>query len=339
MDLAGMEGEEEDSYAQGKNSKAKVYDATTEENLWGKSSDLSEPRQVFIVADEFNDFASEGDMDFFTTLGNLWDFDRPDGSYNHRLKNSKSVSIYQPTVSLLGGTTPDLFARTFPPAAIGSGFLARLLLIHGERSGRKLTLPPEPDKFLTAGLSAYLQKLISMTPGRLELTPAAFTMMDAIYQNEEEFFIQDIRFKTYNQRRFTQLMKIACILTCAKFQTEITDEDMLQAHTILCHAEALMPRALGEFGKNKNSDTNQKILGIVENATKPVTTREFWGKLRTDIPAQKDLIDMLQGLVAAEKLQLVTGGGVSGFLPKKVPRKEPRFVDWSFLTQEERDML
>jgi hypothetical protein len=337
--LVDLEGVTIDDVSDGSGkTKAAKYDLVTAENLWGGSDD-NEPREVFIVADEFNEFSGTGNLEFYTTLGNLWDFDSPNKPFQQRLKNSRSVTIYQPTISLLSGNTPELFARAFPPEAIGSGFLSRLLLVHGERSGRKITFPPPPDPILGSLITAFLQKLAATNTNNLSVTSTARKILDEIYQNDDFSVVTDIRFKAYNNRRFTQLLKISIIIACAKFQTEITDEDIIQANTILSHAEILMPKAMGEFGKAKNSDVANKIMNICERATKPITTKEIWKQVDKDLNAQKDLADLLQGLCAADRLQIVQGTGGSGFLPKKIPRKEPMFVDWSFLTEEEREML
>jgi hypothetical protein len=44
-----------------------------------------------------------GNLDFLSTLGALWDWDDEGATYKQRFKNSKSISIFQPTISLLGG--------------------------------------------------------------------------------------------------------------------------------------------------------------------------------------------------------------------------------------------
>jgi Protein of unknown function (DUF3987) len=330
LDLEGVDIEEIDTQL---SKKGKKYDNVTAEHLWGRED--SEPREVFIVADEFNEFAGPGNMDFYTTLGNLWDWDS-DEPFTQRFKNSKSVSIYQPTVSILAGNTPELFARCFPPEAIGSGFLARLLLIHGERSGRRITFPPPPDQELTVSLTHYFQTILSNNIGELTKTSGATDLLDKIYQ--EDIQVSDVRFKYYNQRRFTQLQKLCIILAAGKFQTEVTDTDVLQAHTILCHAEIGMPKALGEFGKSKNSDVTNKIMSYMDTLVAPANIKEIWKQIHNDV-SMKECFDLVQGLQQADKIQTVTLGKLSGFLPKKVVRRDPKYVDWMFLTKEERDQL
>jgi hypothetical protein len=334
LDLEGLTEDESDT--EGTKKSKKVYNLQTAENLWG-GSDSNEPREVFIIADEFNEFAGPGNLDFFTTLGNLWDFDSPEQPFSQRLKNSKSVSICQPTISILSGNTPELFARAFPPESIGSGFLSRLLLIHGERSGRRITKPPPPDELLGGSLSSYLSRLHSIETHRLEVSGAADSLLDSIYQSE--LGVPDIRFKAYSNRRFNQLYRISIILATAQFSTEVSYENVLQANTILTHAELQMPKALGEFGKGKNSDIANKIMDYIDTASGIITPKELWIQVSTDLNSQKDMMDIVAGLIQAEKLQTIQTSHGSGFLPKKKIREPPKFIDWQFLSKEEKDQV
>lgn len=335
--LEDLEGITEDITDYG--SKKPKLDAVTAEALWGSGSE-GEPREVFVVADEFNDYAGAGNLEFYTTLGNLWDWDDPNLPFKQRLK-SKSISIFQPTISILSGNTPELFSKAFPPESIGSGFLSRLLLIYGERSGRRITFPPPPDAKLQEILVRFLQRLNTNELGEVSLSVDAKEILHDIYQTDISA-VDDIRFKGYNNRRFTHLLRICLILSASKFVNEVTKEDVIQANTILSHAELLMPKALGEFGKNKNSDIADKVMQVVDKATKPINIREIWSAIGgiSALAKMSDLSDMLEGMVAAQKLQLIHSAiAGNGFLPKKKERREPKHVDWNFLTQEERDML
>ena len=95
------------------------------------------PVDCFIAPDEFGDFfGSTAVLEFLSTLGVLWDY--PEEIYESRVKNSQSVKIYAPTISMLTGNTPTTFATMIPPEAIGQGFFSRLLLIHAEKTDIKI---------------------------------------------------------------------------------------------------------------------------------------------------------------------------------------------------------
>ena len=331
LDLEGLELDETDSNSV----KQAKLEQVTNQSLWGEDA-LSEPREVFIVADEFNEFSGVGNLDFFTTLGNLWDWDDTAKPFSQRLKSSRSVSIYQPTISILAGNTPELFARAFPPETIGTGFLSRIILVHGERSGRRVTFPPAPDEALAASLHEYLAALRSEIFSGVECSSEAMAVLHEIYQGATE--IADTRFKGYSNRRFTQLLKLCLILTCAQFKRQVDADEVIFANTILSHAEALMPKAMGQFGKGKNSDVANKIMQVLESAVKPMSINELWSYVHKDLGNNKDLVELMSGLTQAGKVQMVSTRH-GGFLPRKEVRVDPKFVDWSLLSQEERDML
>lgn len=332
LDLEGVE--DETHLASGRAGDKGKLDAVTAETLWG--DDGREPREVFVVADEFNEFSGTGNTEFYTTLGNLWDWDNPDAPFTHRLKNSRSVKIFQPTISILSGNTPELFSRAFPPESLGTGFLSRLLLIHGERSGRRITFPPPPDALLGEKLKTFLRRLGGNEFGEIGRSRSAEVLLDDIYQNGQE--LPDIRFRAYSNRRFSQLLKLCLILAAAKFRVEIDEDDVIQANTILSHAELLMPKALGEFGKSRNSEVANKIMELLERATKPVTTKDIWAQVHKDLNGQRELVELLGGLVQAEKIQMISKP-FPGFLPKKLVKKDPIHVDWELITDEERSMI
>jgi hypothetical protein len=51
------------------------------------------------------------------------------------------------------------------------------------------------------------------------------------------------------------------------------------------------------------------------------------------------MMDIVSGMIQAEKLQTVQTNQGSGFLPKKKLREESKYVDWQFLSKEEKDQV
>jgi hypothetical protein len=328
LDLEGVVTDE--SGATGKAGQA-IYDPTTAANLWG-DLELSSIREVFISADEWTDFAPRGDIDFYTLLGTLWDWDDESVPYRHRLKNSRSVSIFQPTVSILGGITPEKFANAFPTEIIGGGFLSRMIIVGGERSGRKYTIPKEPNPEATKAIVSGLQGFTAVANTPATISPGAFKILDAIYKGWPE--LDDVRFKSYSQRRFTQLLKLSLILTASKREGwEISDETVIRANTYLAAAERVMPAALGEFGKSKNSDIANKIMEVLGKSSRALSIKDLWKHVHQDLERASLLGDIMQGLLQAERVQLIPS---QGYLPKVRIQPAQEFVDFGILTPEER---
>lgn len=315
-------------------------DRVTDDNLFGGSStlNLADIKEVLIAADEFNEFSIGDKLDFYSLLGDLWDWDDPVDPYTYKIKGSKrgGVSIWQPTVSILGGNTPENFARAFPPEIIGQGFMSRLLVIHGETSGRKYHMPPVPDSDATEALVAGLKQLYTNDYGRTSVPSGSSTdkLLSQIYS--EWAPITDHRFRNYGTRRYTQLLKLCLIHSAAMLRDTIDEEVVIYSNTVLAAAEVNMPRALGEFGKNKDSDVINNILTTIRESNRGVKDKDLWQQFKRDITSHGQLAQILSNLNQADAIQFIPG---KGWLGKEIRKVEVKFVDWSLLTQEERDMI
>ena len=311
-----------------------------DQNLWGESLEIDcadnytnrPPAESFIAADEFNNFIGLGNLDFVSILGELWDYE---GVYDYKLKNSKSVYIPSPTISILGGNTPTGFSQAFPPEAIGQGFFSRLLLVYGEPSGVKYTFPPPPDTALQKRLIAVLHRIKEEVHGEFSMSEEAMELLDRIYK--EWPGIDDPRFEHYANRRLTHLLKLCLVVTASRLGETIGIEDVIHANTLLTFTEQLMPKALGEFGKAANSDITHKVMSIIDATHTPLSLRDIWKCVHTDLSKLAQLTEILGSLQIADKVQVVEGG----YLPKKkvLNKGVEGAVDWGILTKTERDLL
>jgi hypothetical protein len=263
-------------------------------NLW---DDSSEAHELFVAADEFNNFIGLGNYSFISTLGELWDCKE---EHPVRFKNSTSFSIHEPVVNILGGNTQTGFCLAFPPEIIGQGFFSRLLLIHAEPSGRKITFPKAPSEQVKQQLVDRLQLMRDTISGAATLTAEAEAAVDYIYQEQPP--IEDVRFQNYAGRRLTHMLKLCLIYAALDLRTEINLADVVLANSTLAFAEARMPQALGEYGKSKNSDIAAKLLLILERAEAPLTTKELWAGVSSDLDKISQLGEILVGLKLADKI-------------------------------------
>lgn len=321
VDLSGIEIEEEGKQGD-----------ILEQNLWGDEDETAkEPAEMFIMADEFNDFIGNGNIEFISLLGTLWDYS---GTYRNRIKNSKSVAINNPTISILGGNTPTGFSLAFPTDILGQGFFSRLLLIYGEPTGRKITFPKPPDEAETKNLVEFLKLIKHKVRGAATLTPTAEKLLDKIYRTWKG--VDDVRFESYSNRRFTHLLKLCLVFSASRLSSTIDEYDVIYANTVLSHTEHFMPVALGEFGKARHSDVSHKIMQVLDAAVSVLTIKDIWKAVHNDLEKMTDLTELLRNLVVADKIQSVSGG----FLPKRklVEDVSNDVLDYSLLTEEEKGM-
>ena len=316
---------------------SKQVDAASilDKNLWGDGDDAevsSRPNaECFIMADEWNDFTSLGNLEFYSLLGTFWDYS---GIYKNRIKTGKSVSINNPTISILGGNTPTGFSLAFPSEIIGQGFFSRLVLVHGDITGRKIAFPQKPSAELTSHMVGMMRAVRATSLGIATLTPTAERLLEKIYHDFVGF--DDVRFEAYFNRRFIHLLKLCLVCAANRLSRNIGEQDVLLANTVLTHTEHSMPKALGEFGKGKNSDVANNIVEALSNTTKGLNFKDLWALVGHDLEKQSQLGEIVSNLRAAEKIQQV--GAV--FLVKRKIKVElsTEIVDYNLLTREERGL-
>lgn len=299
------------------------------QNIFGANE--GKDAECFIMADEFNTFFGNGNIEFISLLGELWDFE---GAFENRIKNGTSVSIHNPTISILGGNTPTGFSLAFPTEVIGQGFFSRLILVYGEPNGRKIAFPKLPDESDTRVITTLLRNIKHAKQGIAKLSGTAEMLLEKIYA--QSTFVDDARFDSYSNRRFQHLLKLCLITSASRYAESIGERDVIYANTILTYTESLMPKALGEFGRAKNADVAHKVLGIIERTTVPVTLKMLWREVSQDLENMTKLGEIISNLREADKIQWVDTH--RGFLPKRRVRDETSndMVDYSLLTNEER---
>ena len=301
-------------------------DTILERNLFGDGAETG-VHPMAIMADEANDFFGSGNLEFLSILGSLWDWQGV--PYQNRIKTGKSVSISDPTINIFAGNTPTGFATAFPPEILGQGFFSRLLLVYSEPNGRRIAFPRSPSKEEIGDITRQLQRTKTVASGELTIETSARDLLSAIYNRTDK--VDDMRFDAYFNRRFTHLLKLSTICTVANFRKSICEASVIEANTYLSYAESLMPKALGEFGKSRNSDITHKVLGFIESHD-GITLREIIKFVGNDLETPSDIGNILKKLSMSEKIQSVQGI----FLPmRRQGLKDHDFIDLGYLTEEE----
>lgn len=311
-----------------------IEDAMTIEEL--EDLVFDQPAETWVLSGEFTDFIGQGNMEFITMLTNLWDNLK---EYENPKIHGKSVKVSMPTVNILGGNTPQGFALAFPPEALGNGFLSRVLFIHGEPTGKQITWPEPADELQMQELATHLRNMRSNLKGEMFIDKEARKVGEAIYKSFIP--VDDARFSHYSTRRFTHLLKLAMLLAAGDLSNHITAVHLIRANTALACAEMRMPKALGEFGKNRNSDVANTIIEFISKRSKPASVNEIFKAVSTDVKGITDLADIMSNLQRAEKVQVVTIAGKQGYLVRHEMHKswDDKLLDKAWLTEEERVLL
>jgi hypothetical protein len=290
------------------------------------------PSEVYAVAEEFTDLVGQGGMEFMTMLTKLWD---NMSVYEHPKIHGKSIVVEKPTVNIFGANTAQGLMLAIPVEALGNGFMSRMIFVHSEPTNRKIAFPARVSEELRQELITRLRDIRETLMGEMTFDDDAMQVLDRIYN--EYFDIDDPRFKHYGARRFTHLLKLCIIMSAAELQMNVTKEIAINANTLLHFTERRMPKALGEFGKSKNSDVANSIMEILHSLTRPMSINELFKKVHKDVSKLSDLSDVMKNLTYSDKVQVVTIQGKQGYMPLHVEGRQwsPDLLNEDFLTSEE----
>lgn len=302
-------------------------DDILEQTLFGAES-LS-PAEIFVGADEFNNFMGIGNLDFASHLGDLWDHE---GVFRYKLKNSKQISFKDATINILGGNTIENLMECFPPNILSQGFFSRMIFVHSEKLQVKIHEPRQPTEDETTDLLNFATTIKANCNGQFRIPEESSLLLRRIYESYRN--LDDIRFKSYSNRRYTHLLKMCIIHAASCCSTVISPSIIISANTILNYTEQFMPRALGEFGAARSSGVAHKIVKFVDESPGVVDFKDVWKHVYQDLERQADLGEILRNLCQADRLMIVD----KGFLPNKkaVSESYEGLVDYSLLTDEER---
>jgi len=301
--------------------------------LWDSTE--AECKEQYIMADEFNQFIGAGNLEFMSLLGVLWENPK---EYKNEIKTGKSVCIPNPTINILSGNTPTSFNLCFPPEALGQGFFSRLILIQANPRGNSITFPESPPAAETQRLTEFLRSIKSKVSGHATFGAETKRVLDRIYKSR--ITLDDVRFDSYSTRRFDHLIKLGLITSAARLSTKVEPSDVIYANTILTYAEHFMSKALGEFGKAKNSDVAHTVVQLIESSLTQMTFNDIWVHVANDLEKPDALATLLKNLLSAGRIQKVDTGDFA-FLPKRKLLKQSNdgLVDFSLLTEEEREIV
>lgn len=288
---------------------------------------------VYVISEEFQAFLGRAKAELVPIITDLWD-NKP--KYADRNKQAEDIFIPNPTISILGGTTPSTFAKMFSDAdaIMGQGILSRLILVYGEQRQR-LTIPPPYDTNLRSEIINIFKYVRNDLRGPIRVGRKEFDLLDGIYQSWKS--IPDSRLNSYCARRFTHLLKLCLIIAALEMRDSLIlhTEDIIFANSILTFTESMMPKALGEFGKAKNSAVHQAVLETIQAATHTggLTGQQILAATSQDIENIHTLAAIINKLEVSKKIKSYKSNGENYFIATNpmTSQLESPYVDLSLL--------
>jgi len=288
---------------------------------------------VFINEGELQDFFGNGGSVFVSTITTLFD-NLP--HYDDRVKGGRSNRIIKPTVTMLGGATAATFRKTFPTDVAEQGLLSRFLLIHGAGPRQKCFMPSPFKPKLVTDIVEVLQYIYNSPdiPASLQFTPEAFEYSKLLYESAPDE-IADPRFLYYNGRRNTHYFKLCMVITILNSHSQITESDCILANTILSYTEKFMPKALGEFGLDKQAEHTELILAIIRNGSSSgITLNELLDQALAIVPNATELFSYIIRLQNTGRIDKITKDGAVYYITiDRIVNSKSKMVNYSLLKE------
>lgn len=278
------------------------------------------PYEMTVHAGEFLDFIGQHDADYLSLFTTLWD---TPAEYDNPKMNGKPVKLIKPTVNMLGASTPKNMSLAFPSSAMDTGNLSRMIFVYADPvpKSQRILNPEIPSEEATQVILKRLED-ISKLKGAMSVTKMANEVMEYIYKTADDH--PDPRLQYYSGRRGTHLWKLAMVCAATRNDLEITDWDVLQANSILAVAEHTMSRALGNFGRSKQSAVTHDLVEWVRNQGVAVKIPEVYRQFNRDFSSESEFQAVMQDLQAARRLVPLEANGVNiGLTTRDVP-----FPEW-----------
>ncbi len=270
-----------------------------------KFVDREDEHALFAAASEFASLIGTNNRDILTFLIKVYDGE----DYQYRLAKTKET-LNHPLLSILGATTPTSIADTFPPQAIGGGFMSRIILVY---SDKKYKMVPRRRSFNEAHVREIQRRLSHVAynmRGEFTETPAAALLFDKLYSYQPR--ISDNRFIYYVERRQAHLRKTAFCLAAARLSGAIDVQDVEEAHGLLELTEMNMTDALGEFGLSPVAMAKQRLVEFIRLTKKAIDANTLWVVMQRDMN-QRDFRAALADLINARKLVEVSTADGPGY--------------------------
>lgn len=265
----------------------------------GNTRNKEDGHAIFVVSNEFTAFTGQNNREFIDFLTKIYDGE----AYDYRLKNKKErVTMEDPLIGIVGGTTPTNIADSLPPSAIGQGFTSRVIFVFGARKYKSIARPDPLEEDLKRFVQKRYSEIYYNLHGELGETTEAKQYANSIYERHND--LTDGRFTYYLARRHTHFLKLGMIMAASRMSGTVELQDYMQADALLKATEASMPDALGEFGQSAISAAKQKIIEFINYNHEPISHQTLWAFMGRDL-RMHELSTIINELISTQKIQAV----------------------------------
>jgi hypothetical protein len=267
---------------------------------------------ISIASSELGTFFNPNDREMVDVLVSLWDGQL--GVWEKQTKTQGSDRIENPWINIAACTTPGWIAGSFPEYLIGGGFTSRCIFVFAKQKRRLVAYPsailPAEFKAMQADLVHDLE-IIANLRGQVQMSTSAIRFGEQWYENHytnRPKHLDNNRFGGYLARKQTHIHKLAMVLSAAKGDSLLIDEEELQAAAdIVTGLEDNMTEVFDYIGVEGQAKHSTEVLAIVKTHGKIKQQDLFRHCFR--FMSYQEFLDALAAGVQSKQLAIIQEAG------------------------------
>jgi hypothetical protein len=220
-----------------------------------------------INSSEFGNLVDPRNKELVDMLVHLFD-GKP---FTKATKNSGTDEVVNPWLNIIGCTTPDWIAGSFPEYMIGGGFTSRCLFVYADQKAQYV---PYPGEVVPDGIDAKrvalihdLEHIAVKLRGEYRMSLDALRWGTDWYRQHYSVDIKTMdqtRFGGYMARKQTHAHKVAMILAASKRdELVIEEEDISTAVDMLNDLEPDMHLVFDKIGMTAEAVQSDRFTALV----------------------------------------------------------------------------
>jgi hypothetical protein len=278
---------------------------------------------VSIVASEFGTLTMSTPIETYTFLCELFDSDKVAEKYKHKTRHKGTESISNPSVNILGCTTPSWITEN-SGFMTGGGFAARVVFVFEEKTRYRRLFSKDVGPTLKEqdAIRAKLAKdlrLIGKIKGQAKPeNKAVADEIEAWYQKIENFKGEKGT-ETFQARKHVHVLRNAMLLSlCERDDLIITQEHFLRARAQIEEVESRLGKGMAILGRNPYSGMLFDVLEYIRESG-PVDRGKLMARFWTEFEKNpdQDLTMILETLKAMGEVKERTTGTKTEWLVAK----------------------
>lgn len=292
---------------------------------------LLEFHSLIVPSPEFGVLISAHDLDFLSTLNDLFDNPVDFGEKLRWVNGGKTKEIIAPQINILAGTQPSFLGSVMPEAAWGQGFTSRLIMIYSStmQAPPQLFIKRNPRVELRQQLLAHVGEMSKLI-GEVQWEDAAAELMQELTSQRFKPEPEHYRLQHYNSRRMVHMLKLSMISSFSRGNSMlVTKPDVERALDILHRAEAVMPDIFREMETKSDTATLTEMhiwmYRLYTKDKKPIHRAKMIHQLTHFFQVPSEKVDRVISIAERSNMISRMAGTNDYFIPR--PREGHGVVD------------